>query len=58
MEIIFVDFKKTYDMIARKLLWRVLEKREILKIYVKTVRNMYNVFQKCVWKNRKVYCKT
>lgn len=45
-------------MIARKVLWRVMEKREILKMYVKTVRNMYIVFQKCVWKNGKVYCKT
>ena len=41
LHMIFIDLEKAYDKIPRDIIWRVLEKKGVMKGYIDVVRDMY-----------------
>ena len=39
---IFIDLKKAYDRVPRKIMWWILEKKEVTKKYIELVKDMHD----------------
>ena len=42
LHIVFIDFEKVYDKVSRDLIWRVLEKKCVIKRYIEMIQDMYS----------------
>ena len=41
MYVVFVDLEKAYDKVPRELLWEVLERKGVSKVYIEVIKDMY-----------------
>lgn len=42
LHIMFIDFQKVYDKVHRNMLWRCLEARVLMLVYIRPIKNMDN----------------
>ncbi|XP_070019711.1 secreted RxLR effector protein 78-like [Nicotiana sylvestris] len=39
---VFIDLEKVYDKVLREVLWRYLEANDVLVVYTKVIKDMYD----------------
>ena len=45
---VFIDLKKAYDSVSREVIWKYLEAKNVNSIYIKAIKNMYEIARTCV----------
>ncbi|XP_055830899.1 uncharacterized protein LOC129899928 [Solanum dulcamara] len=42
LQMVFIDLEKTYEKILRDVLWRCLEAKVVLMVYIRAIKDMYD----------------
>jgi len=42
LHVVFIDLGKVYGRVPREVLWRCLEKKDMLVDYIRVIKNMYD----------------